>query len=220
MGRPGPCDARWRCGTNSTDLASTSGPGCTRVRSNGGVAMWAASPSTSPPASSPWRRPARRSPRAAARRIGDTGHLISTDLPPAMVEVAKRRAHELGIANAEFRVMDAEHIELDDDSVDGVLCRWAFMLMADPGAAMAESRRVLRPGGKLAMAVMGGPAQNPWASTVARSIVELGLVQPFDPNAPGGLFSLADPDRLRQLLSHAGFADVQIEEQKFHLSFS
>jgi SAM-dependent methyltransferase len=157
---------------------------------------------------------------AAARRIGDTGHLISTDLPPAMVEVARRRAQELGIANAEFRVMDAEHIELDDDSVDGVLCRWAFMLMADPGAAMAESRRVLRPAGKLALAVMAGPAQNPWASTVARSIVELGLVPPFDPNAPGGLFSLADPDRLRQVLGHAGFADVQIEEQEFHLQFS
>jgi ubiquinone/menaquinone biosynthesis C-methylase UbiE len=157
---------------------------------------------------------------AAARLIGDNGQLISTDLPPRMVEVARRRAKELGIENAEFHVMDAEHIDLEDGSVDGILCRWAFMLMPDPGAAMAESRRVLRPGGRLALAVMGGPAQNPWASTVAMSIVGLGLIPPIDPNAAGGVFSLADPARLRELLVRAGFDDVTIEEVEFHLRFS
>lgn len=157
---------------------------------------------------------------AAARRIGGDGRLISTDLPPAMVEVAKRRAQELGIGNAEFHVMDAERMDLEDDSVDGILCRWAFMLMPDPGAALAESRRVLRPGGKLALAVMGGPAQNPWASSVAKSIVGLGLIPPIDPKAAGGVFSLADPDDLRGLLARAGFDDVRIEEVEFHLRFS
>ena len=157
---------------------------------------------------------------AAARRIGDSGLLISTDLPPAMVEVAKRRAQELEIENAEFRVMDAEHMDLEDDSVDGILCRWAYMLMPDPAAAMAESRRVLRPEGKLALAVMGGPAQNPWASSVARSIVDLGLIPPIDPKAAGGVFSLADPDDLRELLAQTGFRDVLIEEQEFHMGFS
>jgi ubiquinone/menaquinone biosynthesis C-methylase UbiE len=157
---------------------------------------------------------------AAARLIGDSGRLISTDLPPGMVEVAKRRAEELGVENAEFRVIDAEHIDLEDDSVDGILCRWAYMLMPDPGAAMAESRRVLRAGGRLALAVMGGPAQNPWAAKVATSIVGLGLIPPIDPRAPGGVFSLAEPDRLRELLVHAGFDDVRIEEMEFHLRFS
>jgi SAM-dependent methyltransferase len=157
---------------------------------------------------------------AAARLIGDSGRLISTDLPPAMVEVAKRRAGEVGVENAEFRVMDAEHIDLESESVDGILCRWAFMLMPDPGAAIAESRRVLRPGGKLALAVMGGPAQNPWAASVAMSIVGLGLIPPIDPNAPGGLFSLADTERLRELLGRAGFDDVRIEEMEFHLRFA
>jgi len=157
---------------------------------------------------------------AAAGRIGDEGHLISSDLPPAMVEVAKRRAAELGIRNAEFRVMNAERMDLGDDSVDGILCRWALMLMADPDAAMAESHRVLRPRGRFAIAVMGGPAQNPWASTVARSIVGLGLVQPFDPKAAGGLFSLADHDDLRARLGTAGFQDVRMEDVEFHLRFA
>jgi SAM-dependent methyltransferase len=157
---------------------------------------------------------------AAARLVGDGGRLISTDLPPAMVEVARRRAGELGVGNAEFRVMDAEHIDLETASVDGILCRWAYMLMPDPVAALAESRRVLRPGGKLSLAVMGGPSRNPWAAIVARSIVERGLVPPMDPKARGGLFSLADPAGLRELLGRAGFGDVRIEEVEFHLWFT
>jgi SAM-dependent methyltransferase len=157
---------------------------------------------------------------AAASLIGNGGRLISTDLPPAMVEVAKRRAGELGIENAEFRVVDAEHIDLESGSVDGILCRWAYMLMPDPAAALAESRRVLRPGGKLALAVMGGPAQNPWAASVAMSIVGLGLIPPIDSKAAGGLFSLADTDGLREQLVRAGFGDVRIEEMEFHLRFS
>ena len=45
--------------------------------------------------------------------------------------------------------MDAEKMDLEDDSVDGVICRWGYMLMADPAAALAETRRVLRDGGRL-----------------------------------------------------------------------
>jgi hypothetical protein len=67
---------------------------------------------------------------------------------------------------------------------------------------------------------MGGPAQNPWASSVARSIVALGLIPPIDPKKAGGVFSLADPDDLRALLRRAGFDGVQIEEMEFHLRFS
>lgn len=157
---------------------------------------------------------------AAARLIGSTGRLISTDLPPSMVGVAKRRAMELGIQNAEFRVMDAQAMDLESRSVDGILCRWAYMLMPDPGAALAESRRVLRPGGKLSLAVMAGPAENPWASTVAMAIVGLGLIPPIDPKAAGGVFSLADRDHLRRLILGAGFDDVEMEETEFHLRFS
>ena len=53
--------------------------------------------------------------------------------------------------------MDAEQIELSADSVDGVLCRFGYMLLTDPAAALAQTRRVLRPGGRLALAVWGAP---------------------------------------------------------------
>jgi ubiquinone/menaquinone biosynthesis C-methylase UbiE len=56
----------------------------------------------------------------AARALGHDSRLISTDFSPAMLDLGRRRAGELGIGNVEFRVMDAEHLKFDTDSVDGV----------------------------------------------------------------------------------------------------
>lgn len=156
----------------------------------------------------------------AAQRVGPEGRLISTDLSPAMVELARRRAADLGVTNAEFRVADATQTGLPAGSVDGVLCRWGYSLIPDVDTALAESRRVLRRGGRLALSAMSGPADNPWASCVAGSLIGLGLIPPIDPNEPGGLFSLADHERLHALLTEAGFGDVRIEDMSFTLRFS
>ncbi len=106
--------------------------------------------------------------------------------------------------------MDAERIELADDAVDGVLCRWGYMLMADPAAALAETRRVLRPGGRLVLAVWGAAERNPWVSIAGRMLVERGLVPPPEPDAPG-MFSMAG-ERTRALLEDAGFTVGRLEE--------
>ena len=156
---------------------------------------------------------------AAARKIGDSGRLISTDLAPAMVEVARRRAVEVGVTNAEFRVLDAERNDLPTDSVDGVICRWGYSLMLDPLTALNETRRVLREGGKHTLTVMAAPQENPWGFLMMRSVVGLGLIPPPDPKHPGGLFSLADHDDLDALLTKAGFTDVEIEDAPFRLRF-
>src|SRR5687768_14363997 len=74
----------------------------------------------------------------AAERVGPSGRVIETDFAPQMVEVARRRADELGLDNVETRVLDAERMDLADASVDGIICRWGFMLMLDPHAALAE----------------------------------------------------------------------------------
>jgi ubiquinone/menaquinone biosynthesis C-methylase UbiE len=86
----------------------------------------------------------------AARLVGETGRVIITDFAPEMVAAARKRAEEVGVQNAEFQTLDAERMDLGTDSVDGVLCRWGYMLMIDPATAFAETRRVLRPGGRLA----------------------------------------------------------------------
>lgn len=148
---------------------------------------------------------------AAAALVGERGRLISTDLTPAMVEVARRRSAELGLRNVEHRVMDAEHIELEDDSVDGVLCRFGYMLMADPAAALSETHRVLRPGGRVALGVWCSAERNPWISIAGRMLVERGHVPPPEPGAPG-MFRMAREERTRELLEAAGFTGVRMEE--------
>lgn len=148
---------------------------------------------------------------AAAAILGEHGRLISTDLTPAMAEVARRRSAELGLRNVEHRVMDAERIELEDDSVDGVLCRFGYMLMADPATALSETRRVLRLDGRLALAVWCSAERNPWISIAGRMLVERGHMPPPEPGAPG-IFSMASEERTRTLLEEAGFAALRMEE--------
>jgi SAM-dependent methyltransferase len=97
----------------------------------------------------------------AAAILGERGRLVSTDCSQEMVEVARRRGTELGLGNVDNRVIDAERIELDSGSVDGVLCQSTYMLIADPAAALAETRRMLRPVGRLALSVWGAPERNP-----------------------------------------------------------
>ncbi len=155
---------------------------------------------------------------AAARRLGAAGTLITTDFSELMVQAARRRADELGVANAEFRTLDAERMDLGDGSVDGVLCRWGYMLMADPAGALAETRRVLRDGGRVALSVWGDPERNPWASIPARALVELTGAEPPDPLAPG-IFAMASEQRTRELLSAAGLEPQRVETVEIEWRF-
>jgi ubiquinone/menaquinone biosynthesis C-methylase UbiE len=148
----------------------------------------------------------------AATIIGQSGRLITSDLSPAMLEAARRRGAELGVTNVEYRVIDAEHIELDDDSVDGVLCRFGYMLVADPAAAFAETRRVLRPGGRLTLAVWGALERNPFFSIIAISLVQRGHIPPPEPPPAPGPFSMASAEGVERLLRGAGFGEVRTEE--------
>jgi ubiquinone/menaquinone biosynthesis C-methylase UbiE len=149
----------------------------------------------------------------AAERIGDTGTLISTDVTPRMLEAARRGAAARGLNNVEFQVMDAERIELAEGSVDGVLCRFGLMLMADPGRVLNQALRVLRPGGRLAYAVWGSPQDNPWAALLGPAIQAAGHHLAENLYAVDGpLFSLADPGLNRELLRRAGFTGVRVTE--------
>jgi ubiquinone/menaquinone biosynthesis C-methylase UbiE len=154
----------------------------------------------------------------AAAIVGEHGRLVSTDFSPAMVQIARRRGAELGLANVQYRVMDAERVELDADSVDGVLCRFGYMLMADPAAAFAETRRVLRPGGRLALAVWGAPERNPWVTIGLGLLVERGHMPPPEPGAPSP-FAIASEDRVRALLEGAGFTAVRTDEVSVRFAF-
>ena len=154
----------------------------------------------------------------AAAIVGDGGRLISSDFSADMLEVARRRGAETGLSNVEYRVIDAESIDLDTDSVDGVLCQSGYMLMADPDAALAETRRVLRPGGRVALSVWGSPERNPWGAIGAMILVQRGHMSPPQPGAPG-VFSMASEERTRGLLEAAGFTHVRTDEVPARFAF-
>ena len=155
----------------------------------------------------------------AADRVGTEGRVISSDFSPEMVEVARRIGQKRGIANIDYRALDAEKMDLPDDLVDVAVCRWGFMLMADPAAALRETRRVLRNGGPLAFAVWAGPERNPWAAIPGMTLVERGHLPPPEPGAPG-IFALADPARIRELVLDAGFPEPSVEEVAFTFRYA
>lgn len=146
---------------------------------------------------------------AAAELVAPAGTLISSDQSEAMLEAARARAAELGVGNVEFRALNAESIDLPVGSVDAVLCRWGYMLMADPAAALLETRRVLRPGGRVALAVWDAIGRNPWALLPAAELLARGLGEPPAPDAPGP-FALGDRAKVAELMETAGFSEVSV----------
>lgn len=147
--------------------------------------------------------------RVLAQRTSPGGRVIGTDLSPQMVQRAVRRTADLD--HLSFRVVDAQQMGVADDSIDVVVCKMGLMLLADPVAAVAECRRVLRPGGALAVATWGPAENNLWITIFGAAMLTHGHRPPGDPTAPGGIFSLSDSDRLRALIASAGFADVTVE---------
>jgi ubiquinone/menaquinone biosynthesis C-methylase UbiE len=140
------------------------------------------------------------------------GTLISSDGAEAMLMHARARAEQLGLTNVELKALELEWIDLPAASVDAVICRWGYMFALDKAAALRETRRVLKPGGRLALAAWSTPERVPFAAIPRQALVEAGLVDGFELAAGPGMFDLSDPARLRELLEDTGFADPTVEE--------
>ena len=154
----------------------------------------------------------------AAQRLGPEGMLICSDFAPEMLTVAQQRAKELGVANVRFRQIDAESIDLPAASLDGILCRWGFMLMADPEAALRQCRRVLKSDGRLALSAWQGPDENPWSSLPQRELRRRGLADAPDPDAPGQ-FAWARQEVIAETLQSAGFVDFELDVVDFTMVY-
>jgi SAM-dependent methyltransferase len=133
--------------------------------------------------------------------------VVVSDVAPAMVAAAAGRVD--GLHNVTAKVLDLEAIAEPDASFDVVLCREGLMFAVEPEVALREIRRVLRPGGRLAAAVWGPIADNPWLGLVMSGVAEQ-LGRPMPPPGIPGPFSLADADALRARAVTAGFVDCVV----------
>lgn len=145
----------------------------------------------------------------AARRVGPGGSVLATDIAAPMLELAADAAREAGLANVEVRVMGAEQLELESDAFDAAISRNGLQFVSDLGAALAEIRRVLRPGGRLAAIVWASPDQNPFQGRPL-AVVNRRVGVPFPTPGPG-IFGLADPGALAHALRQAAFREVAVQ---------
>jgi SAM-dependent methyltransferase len=143
------------------------------------------------------------------------GKAVLTDGAEAMIEAIRARAAARGLEDVvEARAMEAEWIDAPTASFDAVFARWGYMLLADPDAALLETRRVLRSGGVVALAAWAEPEANPWNSAISVELRERGLVAAPDPSAPGP-FAWRDRAAIGERLEDAGFTDVVLDTVGF-----
>lgn len=147
---------------------------------------------------------------AAAPLVMPAGEVVMSDVVPEMTAIAAARAADAGFSNVTTRDLDIEAIDEADASYDIVLCREGLMFAADPGRAIQEIDRVLRPGGRVCLAVWGPPESNPWLSLVFDAVAEA-TGSPVPPPGVRGPFSLGDREQLTTLMSQH-LDDVHITE--------
>lgn len=143
------------------------------------------------------------SAEAALAAVGATGHVMAADVSPAMVEKARER---LGKAsNASVSVEDGQALSFADSSFDAVLCNLGLMFFPDPVRGLSEFRRVLRPGGHVAVSVN---------TVVERSYnhqinVIIARHTPALADAVARTFALGEASRPTSLFNEAGLLEIE-----------
>ncbi|HUE09318.1 MAG TPA: methyltransferase domain-containing protein [Steroidobacteraceae bacterium] len=150
----------------------------------------------------------------AARAVGPDGHVLGVDLSGRMLDSAERRARELKLSNCRFARMDAETLGLPDASFDVVLCALGLMYIPDPEKALREMRRVLRPGGRISLAVWGERSKCGWSELFR--IVDGEVASEVCPL----FFRLGQQDTLARLCSAAEFEAVEYRRISTTLAYA
>ena len=136
-----------------------------------------------------------------------SGKVISTDLSENMLAVAREKATEKNVKNFETKIADVTELPFDDNSFDAISCRFGFMFFPDMLLAAKEMARVLKPGGRVAIAVWNVPQKNFWVTSIMGSINKNMQLQPPPAGAPG-MFRCAAPGLMQQIFKDAGLKNI------------
>lgn len=135
------------------------------------------------------------------------GKVIITDLADDMLAIAREQAESKGLKNVETIACDACELPFGDNTFDAISCRFGYMFFPDMLLAAKEMARVLKPGGRIAVATWNGPEQNFWATAILGAINKNMQITPPPPGAPG-LFRCAKEGLISSLFTQAGLKNV------------
>ncbi len=139
------------------------------------------------------------------------GKVVITDLSENMLEIAKKNAKQRGIKNIETRACDVCELPFDDNTFDAISCRFGFMFFPDMLLAAKEMVRVLKPGGRIAVAVWNVPEKNFWV-TVTGGTINRNMQLPMPPPEAPGMFRCAKEGMLQGLFQQAGLKNTSEKE--------
>jgi ubiquinone/menaquinone biosynthesis C-methylase UbiE len=148
---------------------------------------------------------------SAAQLAGTAGKVVGTDLTEEMLAYARSKASEAGVTNIEFHCVDGETLNFEADSFDAVTIRWGLMFMPEPASCLKLARDVMKQQGRISIACWSAPEKNPFVGLLMQTLGKYMEVPKPPPGTPG-IFSMADPDRLQDVIAAAGFRNIEMEE--------
>lgn len=152
-----------------------------------------------------------------ARRVGATGHVIGIDLSENMVSIAQRVAGARGVNNVDFRTMDCGELNFPDETYDAAVSSFGFQIFTDPEKAAAEARRVLRPGGRIAVSVWSTGDKVPWIHAIIGPMLE--HAEPDETGYIPTPYETGGPGEMVAFLESAGFQDATEDRRQYSLKF-
>ncbi len=147
---------------------------------------------------------------AAARRVGPAGHVLATDISPAILAYAAKAATAAGLTNVGTSELDGEHLTVEEGSFDAVISRVGLIYFPDRQGALTGMRAALRPGGRISAVVYSTAEANGFFAIPVGVIRRRAQLPPPAPGQPGP-FSFGSPGVAEQALTDAGFHDITVE---------
>lgn len=145
------------------------------------------------------------------RRVGSKGAVMGIDISTPMLERAQAMARDARLSNATFANADAQTASLPQKRFDLLFSRFGVMFFIDPAAAFANLRSAMKPGGRLTFVCWRTISDNPWVMVPLMAAMQ--HLPPLTPPAPGapGPFAFAEKEHVENVLTRAGWTDVQLE---------